>query len=65
MGHYFVLLRKIIKYNWEEGLQILATSTTSKVIFLSTVTNIDDFIDTVEILYEQIKKFEAHNPTLA
>ena len=50
MGHYFVLLKLVMKYNWDIGMRILLQSTTAKVIFLSSVTNVDDFIDTIDAL---------------
>lgn len=65
MGHYFMLLKAVMKYNWESGVRLLLQSTTTKVIFVSTVTNVDDFIDTVDVLAENIAKFEKMNLPLA
>jgi hypothetical protein len=50
MGHFFVLLQTLMKCNWEQGVKLLTQSTTSKVIFMSSVTSVDDFIDTVDLL---------------
>ncbi len=35
---------------WEQGLKLLVKSTTTKVIFTQSVTRVDDFVDTVDIL---------------
>jgi hypothetical protein len=50
MGHFFVLLQTLMKCNWEQGVKLLTQSTISKVIFMSSVTSVDDFIDTVDLL---------------
>jgi hypothetical protein len=59
MSHFFVILKLMMKYGksdkissggWEQGLKLLVKSTTTKVIFTQSVTRVDDFVDTVDIL---------------
>jgi hypothetical protein len=59
MSHFFVILKLMMKYGksdkvsiggWEQGLKVLVKSTTTKVIFTQSVTRVDDFVDTVDIL---------------
>lgn len=64
MGHFFVILKCMIKSDWEQGVKLLVSSTTSKVIFMSSVTCVDDFIDSVDILRDQITKCRLVNPVL-
>jgi hypothetical protein len=57
-----VILKLMMKYGkstttdkvsiegWEQGLKLLVKSTTTKVIFTQSVTRVDDFVDTVDIL---------------
>ena len=61
MAHYFVVLKSIMKYNWDVGVRILLQSSTSKVIFLSSISNVNDFIDTVDFLSENLQKCEKIN----
>jgi len=51
-----------MKYAWEAGLRLLIKSTTTKVIFNQSVTRVDDFIDTVDLLRDQIDKCYEINP---
>ncbi len=74
MSHFFVILKFMMKHGksinnatgggWEQGLKLLVKSTTTKVIFTQSVTRVDDFVDTVDILRDQIKKCEEINPDL-
>ena len=41
---------KVSNGGWEQGLKLLVKSTTTKVIFTQSVTRVDDFVDTVDIL---------------
>jgi hypothetical protein len=61
MSHFFVILKLMMKYGksttnkissggWEQGLKLLVKSTTTNVIFTQSVTRVDDFVDTVDIL---------------
>ena len=60
MSHFFVILKFMMKHGksinnatgggWEQGLKLLVKSTTTKVIFTQSVTRVDDFVDTVDIL---------------
>lgn len=43
---------------------MLIKSTTSKVIFTQSVTRVDDFVDTVDILRDHLKQCEDINPEL-
>lgn len=62
MSHFFVVLKFIMKYAWEAGLRLLIKSTTTKVIFTQSVTRVDDFVDTVDLLRDQIDKCHEINP---
>jgi len=50
MGHFMICLEYIIKSSWEDGLNILLASTTSKIIFMSVHNS--DFIIVIEHLRE-------------
>ena len=56
MGHYLYILKIMIQQKWEEGVKSLVQSATSKVIFVSSVTTIDDFLDMVDVLRATIEK---------
>jgi hypothetical protein len=73
LSHFFIILQAMMKYNqkppqvggWEAGVKKLLSSPTSKIIFLTSVFKVDDFIDAVDLLRDQFAKCEALNPTLA
>ena len=56
MGHYLYILKIMIQQKWEEGVKSLVQSATSKVIFVSSVTTLDDFLDMVDVLRATIEK---------
>jgi hypothetical protein len=49
-GKSLTMKGKVMNAGWEQGLKLLVKSTTTKVIFTQSVTRVDDFVDTVDIL---------------
>jgi hypothetical protein len=49
-GKSLTMNGKVTNAGWEQGLKLLVKSTTTKVIFTQSVTRVDDFVDTVDIL---------------
>ena len=50
LGHLFVALKQIVKIGWERGLQLMFSSTTTKVIFMSVNSSSADFADVIDLL---------------
>ena len=63
LGHFFQCLRYIMRSNWVEGLHLLIQSTTTKVLLMS-INNLDDFLETLDILNQEITYFENSRPQL-
>ena len=64
LGHFFICVKYIIKSGWQEGIKLIITSTSTKVYFMS-VTNVDDFVDTVDLVRQELEDYEFINKDLA
>jgi len=65
LPHYFYLLKLIFQRAWTDGLKFLVSSSTSKVIFLSSVTSSAAFLDVADHLRDAIEEHSSINPHLA
>lgn len=57
-------MKLIIKTGWEQGVKLLLSLTLSKVVFLSTVLSVDDFLDVIDLMRDTIDKCMQLNPVL-
>lgn len=65
LPHYFYCLKLIFQRSWLDGLKFLVSSSTSKVIFLSSVTSADAFLEVADHLRDAIEELSSINPSLA
>jgi hypothetical protein len=50
LGHFFVCLKAILKGAWDQGLKVLLSSITTRVIFMYVNTSPSDFLDVIEMM---------------
>ena len=58
LGHFFYLMKILVKSNWEQGLRLLVGSTTSKVLIMS-VNTVKEFVDVVDLFINELENFQA------